>query len=166
MSNLSQQQLVAALQLKPHPEGGYYKEMYRSAGAIPPSVLGANFSTARNFCTGIYFMLAADSFSAFHRIQQDEIWHFHMGTTIELHWLSPKGKHHKIHLGHKVLAGEKLQAVVPAGCWFAAKSVGPWALVGCTVAPGFNFADFELANRQELVKEFPQHKELIENFTR
>lgn len=161
------EQIIQHLQLQPHPEGGYYKEIYRSNLSIPESALPEGFEGARNCCTGIYFMLTADTFSAFHRIKQDEIWHFYQGTTIELHMISPKGEHTLVKVGHDFINGEVPQAVVPAGYWFAAEVVGgEFALVGCTVSPGFDFQDFELADREGLTSFFLKHEELIRRFTR
>ncbi len=163
---LTQHEIVSQLDLQPHPEGGFFKEVYRSAEAIPAEALPADFEGPRNYSTSIYFMLTAQSFSAFHRIRQDEIWHFYLGQPIELHWLTPDGEHHEVRVGSNLSQGEALQVVVPAGAWFAARVLQDFALVGCTVAPGFDFADFELAHRDKLIEEFPQHKDLIERFTR
>jgi predicted cupin superfamily sugar epimerase len=163
-----QEQLIHHLHLQPHPEGGFYREVYRSEERIPSSALAAKYTGERNVCTSIYFMLTAAAFSAFHRIQQDEIWHFYQGAPIHLHILSPEGKHTLVKVGHDFEAGEVPQVVVPAQHWFAAAVAleNSFSLVGCTVAPGFDFADFELADRATLTKTFPQHHRLIENFTR
>ena len=157
-------QLVQYYGLLPHPEGGFYKETYRSAAAfVPPG-----FSGERSYATAIYFLLTAQNFSAFHRIASDELWHFYEGDGLEVHVIDPEGSYKRLQLGSNAAAGQVYQAVVPAGCWFASGVVagGQYAFVGCTVAPGFSFADFELANRQTLVKAYPQHAELIAQFTR
>jgi len=116
----------------------------------------------------IYFLLEGENFSAFHRLRSDEIWHFYAGGTIAVHVIDPDGSYSKIQLGSDPQAGEVFQAVVKAGSWFASKVRDPksFALAGCTVAPGFDFADFELGKRSELVKLYPQHRDLIEQFTR
>ncbi|WP_411031207.1 cupin domain-containing protein [Spongiimicrobium sp. 3-5] len=161
-------QLVKTLNLQPHPEGGYFRETYRSIGEISPDNLAANYGGKRNYTTAIYFLLTSDTFSAFHKIKQDEIWHFHKGSPIELHMISPKGEHTEITIGLDIDNNEKPQFVVPGGYWFAAKTINKtsYSLVGCTVSPGFDFEDFELPLRQELITLFPEHKELIVKFTR
>lgn len=160
--------IVKKLGLQPHPEGGYFKETYRSTGSIPAVVLGTSFASERNYSTCIYFLLTSDTFSAFHKINQDEIWHFYDGSTIELHSIAESGELSSVLIGKDFSKGEVPQYIVPAGEYFAAKVLGEnsYALVGCTVAPGFDFADFHLAKRDALAKQFPQHKSLIENFTR
>jgi predicted cupin superfamily sugar epimerase len=158
---------VRTLQLAPHPEGGYFREVYRSEGSIPASALPARFSGDRKYCTSIFYLLEAGDFSAFHRICSDEIWHFYAGGPLELHVLSPKG-HSEIVLGRDPSVGHHLQYVVPAQAWFAARPARgtPYALLGCTVSPGFDFADFEMAKRTELVAEFPQESAIITALTR
>ena len=164
---MKQAQLIEKLQLQPHPEGGFYREVYRSKEVIPPTALSGKYEGERNCCTSIYFMLTADAFSAFHRINQDEIWHFYDGAPIDLHVISPEGEHNLIKVGKNVPDGEVPQTIVPAGFWFAAEvNGGDFALVGCTVSPGFDFRDFELAEREELSGRFPQHHVLINKFTR
>lgn len=163
-----QEKLIKHLGLQPHPEGGFYREVYRSVERIPATALAEKYGGERNVCTSIYFMLTSDTFSAFHRINQDEIWHFYQGAPIDLHLISPEGKHSLIKVGHNFEAGEIPQAIVPAHYWFAAEITGKssFSLVGCTVSPGFDFKDFELANRASLTQTFPQHQTLIEKFTR
>ena len=160
--------LVEKFSLLPHPEGGFYKEMYRSAESIVQSALSSRFAGDRNFSTAIYFLLEQGNFSAFHRIQSDECWHFYAGQSLLVHVLHPDGKYELIKLGNDISSGETFQAVVPAGCWFASETApgGEFSFVGCTVAPGFDFADFELAVADSLSKEFPQHEELIRQFCR
>ncbi|SHJ53571.1 cupin domain-containing protein [Aquimarina spongiae] len=160
--------IVENLNMAPHPEGGFYKETYRSAHAIPQGVLGDEFTGDRNYCTGIYFLLTSQNFSAFHRIKQDEMWHFYTGSSLYVHVIDPNGNYHRQTLGINFDKGELPQYVVPAGSWFASsvKDEGSFSLVGCTVAPGFDFDDFELANRKSLIETFPDHKELISQYTR
>lgn len=160
--------LVEKFSLLPHPEGGFYKEMYRSAESIVQSALPLRFKGDRNFSTAIYFLLEQGNFSAFHRIQSDECWHFYTGQTLHVHVIHPNGDYELIRLGNDILSGEAFQAVVPAGCWFASETApgGEFSFVGCTVAPGFDFADFELAKGEELSKQFPKIKELIERLCR
>lgn len=166
--NPSAAELIQALELQPHPEGGWYRETYRAAEILPPSGLPARFDGPRAVATAIYFLLTADSFSALHRIRSDELWHFYAGSTLSLHLLTPAGEHRLLNLGADVARGETFQAAVPAGCWFGAEVTEPggFALVGCTVAPGFDFADFELGERAALFSSFPAHRALIARLTR
>ncbi|MCB0490257.1 MAG: cupin domain-containing protein [Cyclobacteriaceae bacterium] len=160
-------EIVDRLQLKPHPEGGFYRETYRSEGVIPQDALGLSFSGDRNYCTGIYFLLTHENFSAFHRIKQDELWHFYAGDPLEVHVIDKSGKYVCHEIGTDISTTQEPQLTVPAGCWFASgvKSGGKFSLVGCTVAPGFDFSDFELADRNELLLSYPQHRGVIERFT-
>lgn len=161
-------ELVKQLELKPHPEGGYFKETYRSAGLIPQESLPTEFDGDRNYATGIYYLLQSQDFSAFHRIHQDEMWHFYMGDPLEIIMISEDGELSRIQLGRDLANGEVLQYTVPKHYWFAARVVIPhsYALVGCTVAPGFDFSDFEMADRNELISSFPQHRNDIIALTR
>ncbi len=163
-----QQFWIKQLGLKPHPEGGFYQEVYRSAEKIPVASLDKRFNQDHCFSTSIYFLLPGDSFSAFHRLRSDEIWHFYTGHSLTLYLLFPDGTLAKKQLGPNVEKGERFQIVIPHGVWFGARlnrSDG-YALVGCTVSPGFEFADFELASRERLLEQFPQHQEIIESLTR
>ncbi|UXP33923.1 cupin domain-containing protein [Reichenbachiella agarivorans] len=162
------QSLITSLDLAPHPEGGYFKETYRSAGLISQTELGQPYEGNRNQSTAIYYLLTADTFSAFHRIKQDEIWHFYQGDPIDLHTIDEAGVHTLIQIGSDIAAGQVPQYVVPGGVWFAAKvsKSGVYSLAGCTVSPGFDFMDFELGKRQELQDKFTLHAELISAFTR
>lgn len=161
------QSLVWRFQLQPHPEGGYYREVYRSAGVIPSGAL-REYEGERNYCTSIYFLITSGNFSAFHRIRQDEIWHFYAGSALHVHAIGPDGKYTCHVVGHNIERGESPQVVIPAGEWFASavRDRDSYSFVGCTVAPGFDFRDFELAKRTELAVRFPQHQELIGRFTR
>jgi predicted cupin superfamily sugar epimerase len=156
------------LQLRPHPEGGFFRETYRSPETIPRRHLPPRFAGDRAFATAIYFLLQGDDFSALHRIKQDELWHFYDGCPLTISVITDAGDLSAIRLGRGVRAGEVLQAVVPAGYLFGARpdDRGSYALAGCTVAPGFDFADFEMPSRQELVARYPQHKAVIEQLTR
>lgn len=161
------QSYIQALQLQPHPEGGFFSESYRSAQTMALSAPGGG-TQQRNVCTAIYFLLEAGNFSAFHRIQSDEIWHFYAGQALEVLELLPDGQLCCTRLGSDILRGEIPQYVVPANTWFASRVAegGTFSLVGCTVAPGFDFADFRLARRQELLEIFPQHRQVITELTR
>jgi uncharacterized protein len=159
---------IEKLQLEPHPEGGYFRQTYRSEVVIAREALPAGFSRARAVSTAIYFLLEGENFSAFHRLRSDEVWHFYAGEPLLVHVIDAEGKDSRILLGRDPDAGEVLQAVVRAGCWFASH-VADWrsfAVVGCTVAPGFDFEDFEMGKREGLVALYPQHRELIVRLTR
>jgi len=166
--DISVKELVEGLKLKPHPEGGSYREVYRSAGIISGVALGNSFSGDRNYSTSIYFLLTSGSFSAFYRIKQDEVWHFYLGTALHVHAIDRNGKLTTHTLGNDIAAGENPQVIIPSGCWFASGVIKPdsFSLVGCTVAPGFDFDDFELARRNELTRTYPQYTEIIKAFTR
>ncbi|MFY0651895.1 MAG: cupin domain-containing protein [Cyclobacteriaceae bacterium] len=155
---------IKELDLIDHPEGGYYKETYRSNYKISHH----EFRGERNASTAIYFLLVQDNFSAFHRIKSDELWHFYDGDPVSIFVIGKAGNLDCIKLGLNAAKGEVPQAVVSAGCWFAScvDSGGAYGLVGCTVSPGFDFQDFELADRKDLSQLFPQHTELINKFTR
>ena len=159
-------ELIEKLKLSPHPEGGYYAETYRSAGLVPASALPAVFGGDRAYSTAILYLLPEGQKSRFHRLKQDEVWHFHLGGPLRLATISPSGQALEITLGSQVLNGQLLQYAVPAGTWFAAqpKPGSLFCLTGCTVAPGFDFADFEMADEAELKKLFPAHYGLISDF--
>jgi uncharacterized protein len=168
LTKLDAQYWIEKLGLERHPEGGYFRQTYKAKLLLPESALPAGFAGARAASTAIYFLVEGKNFSAFHRLQSDEVWHFYVGDPLVVHVIEPEGKYFSILLGRDPEAGQVLQAVVPAGCWFASH-VADWksfAVVGCTVAPGFDFADFEMAKREELARIYPQHRELIERLTR
>ncbi|MBL7858511.1 MAG: cupin domain-containing protein [Cyclobacteriaceae bacterium] len=157
---------IGHLQLKPHPEGGFYRETYRSAESIPATGLPSRFEGSRSFSTAIYFLLRSGDRSLFHRIKSDELWHFHAGTSLSIFVLHEQGL--TIHrLGSDPEKEEALQIVIPAGSWFGAQVNEPnsYTLSGCTIAPGFDFHDFELASRKKLIEEFPAHRSVIEMLT-
>lgn len=150
-------------QMQVHPEGGFYKQTYRSNEILRAGHLPGRFGGDRLFSTAIYFLLEGNQFSAFHRIKSDELWHFYYGTSLNIYVIHSDSTLEVIKLGNNPEEGEQFQAVVKAGCWFASKLVREegFSFVGCTVAPGFDFADFELAKADALMKEYPQHKDLI-----
>ena len=156
------------LSLSPHPEGGYYRVTYKSTLTLAQDALPSAFHGNRSASTAIYFLLAQKDFSAFHRIASDELWHFYAGSGLIVYVIDPEGNYSELRLGDAFEAGEVFQAVVKAGSWFASRLKNPagFALVGCTVAPGFDFADFEMAKRSELAATYPKHRKLIEELTR
>ena len=160
-------ELVTQLHLLRHPEGGWYRETYRAAEQIADTALPERFGGHRALSTAIYFMLEPGDFSALHRIKADELWHYYGGSSVLVHRIDPDGSYHRLQLGPHLAVGEQFQLMVPAGCWFGAELVGNgYALVGCTVAPGFDFSDFELAGRAQLISCYPQYAELITRLTR
>ena len=159
---------IEKLQLKPHPEGGYFREVYRSEGIIPQLSLPLRYNGGRSYSTAIYYLLESGDFSSLHRLDSDEQW-FHLdGSVLTIHSFDADGKYRKHLIGKDIEQGESLYAVVSHGCWFGAAVGKPnsFALVGCIVAPGFDFEDFELAKRDELVSKYPQYKEIIQKLTR
>jgi predicted cupin superfamily sugar epimerase len=158
---------VDNLQLTPHPEGGFFREVYRSADLIPHSALAPHFSGARTFTTSIYYLLESGDFSAFHRIRSDETWHFYAGDPLEVVMLA-SDTFTSVTLGPDLERGQRLQFTVPKGTWFASRPCPEtrYSLLGCTVSPGFDFADFEMGDRSALLGEFPHAREVIQALTR
>jgi predicted cupin superfamily sugar epimerase len=159
---------IEGLELRRHPEGGWFRETYRSEEVLSGAALPTRFGGERAFSTAIYFLLDGDDFSALHRIKQDEVWHFYDGSGLTLHVIDPQGHYSTIKVGRDLEAGELPQAVVKVGSFFGATVSDPrsYSLVGCTVAPGFDFADFTLPEREELCRQFPQHRQVIDRLTR
>ena len=155
------------LDLKQHPEGGYFREVYRSGEFIQKKGLPGRYSSFRPFATSIYYLLKSDQVSALHRLRSDEMWHFYKGSPLNLHIILQTGKLLTVHLGQTPANKEIFQFVIPKGLWFAAEPVitNSFSLVGCTVAPGFDFDDFELGKREELLRAYPQHDQLIRKFS-
>ena len=158
---------IEILEMQRHPEGGYFKETYKCVEDIEGNALPDRFEGNRSMSTAIYFLLRKEDFSAFHKIKSDEIWHFYEGQGLEIFYFDENGELKTILLGRNPEKGEVFQAVVPANCWFGSRvaSGSDYALVGCTVAPGFDFQDFEMAERQELIADYPQFREIIEQLT-
>lgn len=166
--NKKAKEYIDKLQLKVHPEGGYFSEVYRSEELIKVNHLSERYNSSRSFSTSIYFMLEGNQFSSFHRLKSDELWHFYDGTALTIIVINEKGLLDKIRLGNDLNKRETFQTVIKKNSWFAAELIdkNSFALIGCTVSPGFDFDDFELGNRNDLVKEFPQYEEVIVKFTR
>ena len=160
------QKYIKQLQLKKHPEGGYFKEVYRSGEIILPEHLPKRYKQSRNFSTSIYFLLEGKHFSSFHLLQSDELWHFYDGSSVILYIINQKGE-----LTVKKLGRDEdceLQLTIEKQSWFAAELENnkSFALFGCTVSPGFDFDDFEMGRRDELIKKFSQHSALIKRLTK
>ncbi|MCC6370791.1 MAG: cupin domain-containing protein [Bacteroidia bacterium] len=160
-------ELVKHLNLVPHPEGGFYRETYRSAGTIPAGAT-PEFEEARNFATAIYFLIEHTNFSALHKIKSDETWHFYTGDALEVIEINAQGQLKTTIIGNHTEYGECFQYTVPANVWFGSRvrAGGRFSLVGCTVAPGFDFRDFEMGSRLKLLEAFPQHAPIILEMTR
>ncbi len=160
---------IEKLELQKHPEGGWFRETYRSAEFIPKENLPERYPSPRCFSTTIYYLLEGSDRSVFHRLRSDETWHFYTGNlSIRLFVISPGGKLTQHLVGSNYDSDETFQLLIPQNHWFAAEPTNPkgYALIGCTVAPGFEFDDFEMGKRNELVKIFPQHQELIIKMTK
>ena len=149
---------VNKLKLLQHPEGGYYKEIYRSANTFIPAEIGEY----RNYITSIYFLIEEGNVSHFHSIKQDELWFYHAGAPLSVYCINNDGSLNLLKIGPNPEKGEVLQAMVPANSIFGSKSSGEFSLVSCVVAPGFDFTDFKLYQKSELLKQYPQHKEIID----
>lgn len=156
---------VKILKLLPHPEGGWYKEMYRSEGRFSGH---DEFPEGRNYSTAIYFLIEKSNFSAFHRIKSDETWHFYAGDALEVFEIDSLGELKRTIVGPDIRNGQLLQYTVLAGNWFASRvyDEGSFSLAGCTVAPGFDFKDFEMASRVNCINQFPNHINIIMELTR
>ena len=154
------------LGLTPHVEGGAYSEIYRSGLVLPAAALTAGHTGDRNAMTSIYFLLEYGTFSAFHRIASDELWHYYDGDTLCIYEIDTDGHLHRHLLG--TAQGAAPFAVISAGSWFGSRVEiqGGFTLCGCTVAPGFDFNDFELADRVDLGKRYPDNKRIINELTR
>jgi predicted cupin superfamily sugar epimerase len=157
------QEYIKNLSLISHPEGGYYASTYKSLEVVSAACLPDRFNGERVFSTAIFFLLEGFQYSAFHRIKSDELWHFYDGCALDIYVIHPSGKGEILRLGADIANGESFQQLVPAGCWFASRPVmnHGFTLAGCTVSPGFDFTDFEMANKSVLLSEFPQYANWI-----
>jgi len=161
-------QLIQKYNLEPHPEGGWYKQTYKSNEQIAADALPERFGASRAFSTAIYFLLEKGNFSAFHRIKSDECWHFYAGDPLLIYIIEQSGGLKVISLGNDLEKGQSFQYVVPANCWFASRPApeSEYCFVGCTVSPGFEFEDLELADATELSVVYPEHKSIIKELCR
>ncbi len=161
--------LKETLGLEPLPEeGGFFRETYRAGLHLSGECLGGAYAQGRSAGTAIYYLLTPDSFSAMHRLRSDEVFHFYLGDTVEMLLLHPGGDVAALEIGTDLRAGQRPQVVVPAGTWQgAALSLGGrFALLGTTVTPAFEFDDFELGRRSELLERYPDAADAIERLTR
>ena len=154
---MTAEKIISLLELKPHPEGGFYRETYRSGDII------ARLGGERCASTSIYYLITTESFSTLHRLASDEMFHFYLGDTVEMLQLLPGGTGKVVLLGNDVAGGARPQALVPRGTWQGSrlKQGGTFALLGTTMAPGFDSADFEPGRKDELLRLYPQFSDLI-----
>jgi predicted cupin superfamily sugar epimerase len=161
---ITAEQIKTLLNLKLHPkEGGYFVETYRSDEMIPEEALPKRYRDNRSYATAIYYFITPESFSTIHRLKSDEIFHFYLGNPVEMLQLWPDGSGKMITLGSDLLNGMKPQIIVPKGVWQGGRLLlgGRFALLGATVSPGFEFMDYEVGQRNLLVKSYPKFRDLI-----
>lgn len=167
--HMTAEEIKAALGLTPHPrEGGWFVQTYRAGEMIAPeSFSDARYVGPRSTGTAIYYLLEPDTFSEMHRLQSDEVFHFYMGDAVEMLQLFPDGSGRVVTLGSDLAGDETPQIVVPRGVWQGSrlKSSGRWALMGCTVSPGFEYEDYETGERDALTAGWPEWKAMLEKLT-
>lgn len=164
----SAEELIRHLGLAPHPkEGGYFRETYRAGESLPASALPPRYQGSRSASTAIYYLLTPDTYSALHRLQSDEVFHFYLGDPIRMLQLDPDGTGRTIVLGQDVVHGQQVQVVAPRGVWQGSRlePSGAFALLGCTVAPGFDYIDYEAGDRQTLLRQYPTFTDMIRQLT-
>jgi hypothetical protein len=165
---LTAREIAELLDLEPHPEGGFYREIYRSDESLPADALPHRYEGERCPGTAIYYLLTPDTFSALHRLAGDEVFHFYLGGAVTMLLLHAGGSSETRQLGTDLAAGERPVSTVPRNTWFGLflNEGSEYALLGTTVAPGFEFEDFELGDRVELVEQYPERAHLIRRLTR
>lgn len=156
---------IDKLKLTIHPEGGHFREIYRSDEIILRDHLPERFTGNRNYSTSIYYLLSGNEHSKFHRIKSDELWHFHDGNCMLIYEIGESGNLKTNRLGLYAENGELPQCVIKSGNWFAARPEKGYCLAGCTVSPGFDFNDFEIADRKYLLNKFPHLENIITELT-
>jgi len=165
---MNAEEIIQLLGLQPHPEeGGYFVETYKCQEVIPRTALPHRYVSKRSYCTAIFYLLTPDTFSALHRLESDEIFHFHLGDPVTMLQLHPDGSTKVVTLGQDIRSGQQLQVVVPRRTWQGSllNEGGDFALLGCTVAPGFEYSDYEAGSRGDLLKEYPEQEDLIARLT-
>lgn len=157
---------IQHLNLKPHPEGGFYNEVFRSSITIGINELPVGYLSERRVATSIYFLLRTQDISKMHRLRSDEIWYYHTGSSAKIYCIDPEGKKHTRFLGPQLEKTEQFSIVIPAGHIFAAEvpEKDSFCLMSCMVAPGFEFDDFELFDKDDLTQAYPKHSALFEKF--
>lgn len=165
---MNAEDLIELLGLEPHPsEGGFFRETFRAPEVVEPSVLGPSYPGPRSIGTAIYFLLTEDTFSALHMVPGDEIFHFYVGDPVAVLLLSPDGSSREVVLGHDLMNGMRVQHLVPGGTWQGSKLVagGHFALLGTTMSPGFDYADFRLGDGAELAARYPEREARIRDLS-
>lgn len=168
---MTAREIIETLNLAPHPiEGGFFREMYRSAGSLPGTSLPGGYSSRsdRSFGTAIYYLLTAETFSEMHRLPTEEVFHLYLGGPVRMLQLFPDGSGTEVLIGADLRQGQRPQVVVPPGVWQGSR-LEPgvaFALLGATMAPGFDYADYEQGSRGELIERFPAHAGMIRELTR
>ena len=165
---MNAEEIIELLGLQPHPEeGGYFVETYKCQEVIPTKALPHRYVSKRSYGTAIFYLLTPDTFSQLHRLESDEIFHFYLGDPVTMLQLHPDGSTNVVTLGQDIRSGQQLQVVVPRGTWQGSllNEGGDFALLGCTVAPGFEYSDYESGSRGDLLKEYPEQEELITRLT-
>ena len=167
VAEMDAEAIIRQLGLQPHPEGGFYRETYRSCEKIAAAAIPPRYGKDRSLSTAIYYLLTPDSCSTLHRLQSDEVFHFYAGDPVTMLQLHRDGRGETIVLGHDIMAGEQLQVVVPEGVWqgMFLNDGGTFALLGTTVSPGFDFEDFEVGTRDALIRQYPSCAAWIERLT-
>ena len=165
---MNAEEIIRLLGMEPHPEeGGYFVQTYKSEEVIATKALPHRYGSKRSYGTAIFYLLTPDTFSQLHRLESDEIFHFYLGDPVTMLQLHPDGSTNVVTLGHDIRSGQQLQVVVPRGTWQGSllNEGGDFALLGCTVAPGFEYSDYESGSRGDLLKEYPEQEELITRLT-
>ena len=159
---------IDKLKLQKHPEGGYFNEIYRADEIFEASVLPERYNGDRAFSTSIYFLLDGKDISAFHKLQSDEIWHFYDGCQVKVSIITPLHSLEERILGSNLDNKENLQTVINKHSWFGAELTdkSSFSLIGCTVSPGFDFQDFEVGKREQLLEEYPEFSNIILRLTK
>jgi len=158
---------IEKLSLSPHPEGGYFNETFAASDIINTDNLQRDYKGSRKAYTAIYFLLKSGQISRLHRLKSDELWNYHSGSSVTIYLIDPDGKYREEKLGPNPDNGESFQIIIKAGCWFGATvdKSDTYSLIGCFVSPGFEYIDFELAEREELIKKYPEHNSIIQKLT-
>lgn len=160
-------EIIHRLNLQPHPrEDGYFAETYRSTDRMTWESLPGRYEGAHCFSTAIYFLLKSGGFSEMHRLRSDEVFHYYKGAPARLLVLCPDGSGQVVHFGNDLSAGQVPQFVVPRNCWQGMMTEGEYTLFGCTVAPGFEYSDYESGNKSELLSKYPEFAKWIARLTR